>query len=227
MGACSALADGQAASGIAYKLTPSYYHVSDGNHAIDLNLRANLDTHAAWLGYYQDRNDARQTRAGYENTQELAFGRLILSAQSASHGFVGGSATAEVGGDTFAILGFGRTNLHDYYNLNFDPNDAITFGIGTRVQTSTTCSVFTTRDDRLDTGQRVTHLVIRHQHLAAQRLTLDLFQKSGRTVDDTFIVGNGLALTYDFQPYFVRLARDPYVNFTSGDMTRISFGKRF
>jgi hypothetical protein len=181
----------------------------------------------AWIGYYQDRNAARQTRLGYENTQERAFGHLTLSAQSASRGFVGGSATAEIGGDTFAILGFGRTNLRDYYNLNFDPNDAITFGIGTRALPKTALTLFTTRDDRLDTGQRVTHLVIRHQFGVAQRLTLDLFQKSGRTADDVFIAGNGFALAYDFQPYFVRLARDPYVNFTNNDMTRISFGMRF
>jgi hypothetical protein len=92
---------------ITYKITPSYYHVSDGNHATDLNLRANLDEHVAWFGYYQDRNDARQMRLGYENTQETAFGHLTLSVQSASHGFVGGSAIEEIGGDTFAILGLG------------------------------------------------------------------------------------------------------------------------
>jgi len=70
-------------------------------------------------------------------------------------------------------------------------------------------TLFTTRDDRLDTGQRVTHLVVRHQFRVAQRLTLDLFQKSGRTADEVFIAGNGFALTCDFQPYFVRLVRDP------------------
>jgi hypothetical protein len=115
------------------------------------------------------------------------------------HGFVGGSATAEIGGDTFAILGLGRTNLRDYYP-NFDPNDAITFGIGSRALPKTALTLFT---------------------------TLDLFQKSGRTADEVFITGNGFALAYDFQPYFVRLAWDPHVNFTNGDMTRVSFGRHF
>ncbi|HUX65405.1 hypothetical protein [Sulfuricella sp.] len=54
---------------------------------------------------------------------------------------------------------------------------AITFGIGTRALTKTALTLFATRDDRLDTGQRVTHLVVRHQFRVAQRLTLDVPEK--------------------------------------------------
>jgi hypothetical protein len=42
------------------------------------------------------------------------------------------------------------------------------------------------------------------QFRVTQRLTLKLFQKSGRFVDDVFIVSD-FVLAYDFQPYFVRL----------------------
>lgn len=59
----------------------------------------------------------------------------------------------------------------------------------------TVLTLLATRDDRLDTGLRVTHLVVRHQFWVAQRLTLDLFQKSGRTADEVFIAGNGFAFT--------------------------------
>jgi hypothetical protein len=31
------------------------------------------------------------------------------------------------------IAGLGRTSLQTCYNLNFDPNDAITLGVGTTV----------------------------------------------------------------------------------------------
>jgi hypothetical protein len=46
----------------------------------------------------------------------------------------------------------GRTNLKDYFNLNFDPNDAILIGAGTRAIQHTTLSAFQIRDDRLGTG---------------------------------------------------------------------------
>ena len=117
-------------AGIAFKLTPSYYRISDGNNAADLNLRAGYGNHVGWVGLYRDRSGYEDFRAGYEKHADLGAVRLVLSAQVASGGFLGGSVNAEAGGATFALLGFGRTNLRPYYNLNFDPNDAITLGIG-------------------------------------------------------------------------------------------------
>lgn len=215
--------------GIALKFTPTYYHNSAQNPAWDLNLRASLGAHNAWVGYYRQREDFQQLRLGYDYSWDVPFGKLMPSAQYATHGFLGGSLNAEIGDRYFALLGFGRTNLKPYYNLNFDPNDAITIGLGTRAIARTTLSLFQVRDDRLHTGQRITHLVARYKPDDKTRWTLDIFNKSGRgDADPSSVVlrGTGAALTYDFEPYFVRVAHDPYANFTNNHMLRVAFGLR-
>ena len=54
--------------------------------------------------------------------------------RSDSGGFWGGSLSAQIGSPKlYAIVGLGRTNLRTYYNLNFDPNDAITLGYARRL----------------------------------------------------------------------------------------------
>ena len=216
-------------AGITLKFTPTYYHSSAENPAWDLNLRGSHGAHNAWVGYYRQRKDFQQVRLGYDYTWDVQFGKLIPSAQYATHGFLGGSINAEVGRRYFALLGFGRTNLKPYYNLNFDPNDAQTIGIGTRALPGTTLSLFQIRDDRLHTGQRVTHLVARYKPDDKTRWTVDVFRKSGRTdADPSSVVlhGTGAAVTYDFDPYFVRVANDPYVNFTNNHMVRVAVGMR-
>lgn len=216
--------------GITLKFTPTYYHSSKENPAWDINLRGSLGAHNAWVGYYRQREDFQQVRLGYDYTWEVPFGKLMPSVQYATHGFLGGSFNAEIGKRYFALLGFGRTNLKPYFNLNFDPNDAITFGVGTRALPRTTLSLFQVRDDRLHTGQRITHLVVRYKPDDKTRWTLDVFHKSGRTDADPsseILRGTGAAVTYDFEPYFVRIANDPYVNFTNNHMVRVAAGMRF
>ena len=212
---------------LAFKLTPAFYRISDGNNAADLNLRANYGDNVGWIGYYRDRLGFQQARAGYERHADLGAARLVLSVQVASRGFLGGSANAEIGGDTFAIVGFGRTNLHDYYNLNFDPNDAITLGIGTRAISNTELSLYMVKDDRLGTGQRVTHLIARRRFAEKQRFTIDLSYKSGKNTAGDNVEGSGIALTYDYAPWFGRVAYDPYVNFSANRMTLFALGRRF
>ncbi len=211
----------------AFKLTPSYYRSSDGNDASDLNLRASIGDHTVWIGAYRDRAGFSQARAGYEFHQDSEALRVIWSAQLASRGFIGGSVTAEVGGANYAIVGWGRTNLHDYYNLNFDPNDAITVGLGSRAIPDTEVSLFRISDDRLGTHQHVTHCVLRYKSSNVARWTLDASHKSGLTGDDLFIHGNAVSLTYDYKSLFLRLAEDQFANFTRNRATRISLGARF
>jgi hypothetical protein len=221
--------DDGAAEHWAFKLTPSLYSTSNERNAIDINLRANLGDHALWLGYYRRDGEFQQARTGYEYTAQTTFGKLVPSLQLATHGFVGASLNAEIGDDSvFALLGLGRTNTRDYFNLNFDPNDALLYGIGTRRLADSTWTLFRVSDNRLHTGQRITHLVWRFQSGARQRWTLDAFAKAGRaTPDDEPVSAGGLSATYDFDDKFIRVARDPKVNFTRDDMTRISFGLRF
>jgi hypothetical protein len=213
---------------IAYKLTASHYHTTNQPSAYDINLRANLSTHTAWVGFYRQADEFRQLRVGYEDTLALPFGRITPSIQYATRGFLGGSVNLEVGERWFGLLGIGRTNRKDYFNLNFDPNDAVMIGAGTRALADTTLSVYQVRDDRLGTGQRITHALARLKPDARTRLTVDVFYKEGRVAEDGERVrGAGVSVTYDFDRYFVRLARDPRVNFTHENMVRASVGLHF
>jgi hypothetical protein len=152
----------------------------------------------------------------------------VPSVQFASHGFVGGSLNAEIGESIYALLGVGRTNTRDYYNLNFDPNDSYFYGIGTRLLAHSNVPLFTVKDNRLNTGQIITHAVWRYQQDEQQRWTIDVSNKHGRaTVLDEFVTGNALAVTYDYRDVFVRLAQDQKVNFSIENQTRVSLGLRF
>lgn len=215
---------------ISLKFTPTYYHSSAENPAWDFNLRGSLGASNAWVGYYRQGEEFQQLRLGYDYTWDAPFGKLIPSVQYATRGFLGGSINAEIGERYFALLGFGRTNLKPYFNLNFDPNDAITLGLGTRALPRTTLSLYQVRDDRLHTGQRITHLVARYKPNDKSRWTFDVFRKNGRQdadPDSPVLRATGAAVTYDFEPYFVRVANDPYVNFTRNHMVRIAAGMRF
>ncbi len=212
----------------AFKLTPSYYVTTHQKDATDINLRTNHGPHALWLGYYQRGKEFEQFRTGYEYTAQLPFGQLVPSLQLASHGFVGGSINAQIGDSIYALLGFGRTNTRDYYNLNFDPNDSVVYGIGTRLLSKSTVSLFTVKDNRLHTGQTITHAVWHILPDEHQRWTIDLSRKHGRaTADSEFVSGLALSITYDYHDIFFRLAQDRKVNFTPDDQTRLTIGLRF
>lgn len=212
----------------AFKLTPSYYVTTHEYDATDLNLRANHGPHAIWLGHYQRGSEFEQTRTGYEYTAQLPFVLLVPSLQLATHGFAGGSLNAQIGDSIYALLGFGRTNLRDYYNLNFDPNDSVVYGFGTHLLPKSTLSLFTVKDNRLHTGQMVTHAVWRVSPDEHQRWTVDLSTKHGRaTAEDDSVSGTALSVTYDYWDVFTRLARDQKVNFSTEDQTRLSIGLRF
>lgn len=211
-----------------HKLTLGRYSLSTGQHAFDLNWRASLGEHTGWLAQYDQGDGVRQSRIGYEwRHAPLSVLRTVWSLQAASGGARIGSMGAEVGGDTFAILGFGRTNRHPYVNLNYDPNDMVTLGAGTRAWPGLEASLFQVRDDRLGTGQRVTHLVLRWRPVAGRRWTLDAWAKSGQLEDGSFGRGPGLSLAYDHDNAFVRLARDRHAGFGVADQTRVSMGLRF
>jgi hypothetical protein len=168
----------------------------------------------------------QQLRLGYENASAMPFGRLVSSLQYATRGFFGGSVTAEVGEKYFGLFGLGRTHLRPYFNLNFDPNDAITLGAGTRALPNTTLTLFQIRDDRLGTGQ-LTHLVARHK---PDKKPLDgrRFYKEGRAdgPSSLWVRGTGVALTWDYGRYFAG-RDDPYVNFSDNHMVRVAAGFRF
>lgn len=211
-----------------FKLTPSVYSNRDTPQATDLNLRANLGPHAVWAGQYRQAGFGEQMRTGYEYTASPGWGQLVYSLQAAERGFAGGAVTAQVGQEVYAIAGWGRTNLRTYYNLNFDPNDAITLGLGGWVGRQHQISLLRIQDDRLHTGQRVTHLVWRYHPDDAHRLTLDLADKRGRAeADGPWLRGSSVSLGWDWQRWFVHAALDHKVNFSNDTQKRLSLGWRF
>ncbi len=224
--------------GIAWKLTPGVYRETAGRSAIDLNLRGNRDNDTFWIGHYRRGAEFEQTRAGYERQFSAPIGRVIVSGQVASHGFVGGSVTLEASAAAMnpsmaafvGMVGWGRTNLRPYYNLNFDPNDSVLIGAGWRPNEGTTLTMFQVFDDRLGTGQRVTHFVLRLKTGERSRWTFDVFNRVGRNdsaPESEILHATGITLTYDLEPRFVRIAWDPKVNYTNSDMTRLAIGVRF
>ena len=219
--------DSDSDSAPTFKLTLGRYASSDGIDALDANLRASLGADTAWIGIYRDRAGLQQWRSGYEHRWDGDTLRTLLSLQSASGGVAVGAISAEVGGDSYAIVGWGRTNLRNYVNLNYDPNDAITFGAGTRAWAGTELSLFQVRDDRLHTGQRVSHAVLRKRFDGEQRLTIDLFTKRGLTNEGEDIRTRSWQIGYDRGALFVRFAHDPHAGFTSPTQNRLSLGARF
>ena len=220
-----------AAKPVSYKFTAGHYQLSGGGlpaaAGLDLNLRATGRFGNAWLGWYgSPSQDVRQLRAGWDSSYKLGFVRVMPSLQIASGGFVGGSLSLEAGDTWFAGVGAGRTNLRNYANLNFDPNDAWMLSGGYRWADNHSLALQVVRDNRLNPDQQNVHLVYRTPINGDNRLTLDLLQKKG-LVAGLPISRFGLSVGYDWPSYFVRAAWDPQVNFTAQDMLRLSAGMRF
>lgn len=230
--ACFALSS--ACAETEWKATFANYRDSvSKNNATDINLRGSSEATRFWMGHYQDPSVFTQTRAGVERATSLgSYGQLISSVQMASRGFVGGSLTwdgKQPGVQGLSpLLGWGRTNVKPYYNLNFDPNDSVLWG-GTYSQRDIgQFSLFQVFDDRLKTGQRVTHLVWRGKGMGGLGLTVDMFGRSGASeIGEPVVKGHGLAVTAELRDYFVRFAYDQKANYTEANITRLAVGFRF
>jgi len=224
----------QAQSGVAtsepwaFKLTPSWYTSAGQHNAVDVNLRGNNGQHALWVGQYVRGNEFQQTRTGYEYTANFDWGQMVPSLQAASGGYAGGSLSFQIGHPVYALVGFGRTNLRDYYNLNFDPNDMVTLGVGAHLANGNQLSLFTVKDNRLGTDQMVTHAMWYWSASVQDHWSLDVAYKDGRSSPgEARVTGRSASLTYDHHPTFVRLAYDEKVNFSAQDQARLSVGLRF
>lgn len=210
-----------------FKLTVAEYRYSDGGDGHDVNLRWRHDGSNVWVGAYRDPVFGTQTRTGVDTS--LALGgsaSLQPSLQAASGGFVGGSLNFQIGDPWFALVGWGRTNLRPYFNLNFDPNDAITAAIGWHGDNGRAVSLMIVADDRLHTGQKDWHLYTRWPLSDGLRGTLDLLRKTGAG-DSGYVRVWGWSATLDFPTWFLHLARDLKQNFSTQDAVRIALGVRF
>jgi hypothetical protein len=213
-----------------WKLTAGDYRYSGGYSGADINLRWHPDVSDAWIGFYSDRAVGTQWRGGADTTFAVPWPggwnvQLQPSVQGASGGFAGASLTLQAGTTWFGVAGIGRTDLKPYFNLNFDPNDSITAGVGWQDDAADLVSLTWIGDDRLHTGQRDVHLLGRRPMLGA-RLVVDILFKRGES-DAGFIKAWGESVTWDHDAWFFRLARDPKQNFGAQDATRIVVGARF
>lgn len=209
-----------------FKFTATGFKFSESGSGVDVNLRHSSEFGNAWIGYFRaPKLDASQWRGGWDRS----FGEVIRvqpSVQIASGGFVGGSINLETGERWFAGVGFGRTNLRPYFNLNFDPNDSWSLAAGYRGENGQSYAASYVRDNRENPDQQHFHLTSRTPLEGKQRLTLDLLYKRG-LVDGQRINKAGGTVTYDWPKFFVRIAYDPYTNFTSDNVWRFSVGTRF
>jgi hypothetical protein len=220
---CAAAADG--AASLPWKLTVGEYAYAN-YFGTDLNLRWRADDTSAWIGAYSDQVFGTQARAGADTSFSIGkYVQLQPSVQAASMGFLGGSLNLQAGASWYGLVGFGRTDARPYFNLNFDPNDALTFGAGHHAGNGLSYLVFVVADDRFHTGQRDWHANVQIQ-FGDSHATLDLLRKSGLTEAGP-ITGWGFSANWDWPRWFVRMAYDPHQNFSAQDAWRFASGVRF
>ena len=219
---------------IVGKATLGTYKDSDTRDtSTDVNLRGSSGDTRFWVGYYQEPSGFKQSRLGIEQATGLAsYGKLISSVQVASGGFLGGSLTWDGKQDNVdgwsPLLGWGRTNTKPYVNLNFDPNDSLLWGGSYSKRAWGQLSLFQIVDDRLKTGQRVTHVVWRGALPNSVSLVVDAFHRAGASeAGEEKVSGHGLATTVELRDYFVRVAYDQKANYTHANITRLAVGFRY
>jgi hypothetical protein len=210
---------------LPWKLTVGEYAYSN-YFGTDVNLRWRENDTSAWVGVYSDEVFGTQVRTGADTSIDLGqYVQLQPSIQAASMGFLGGSVNLQAGTAWYGLAGFGRTNARPYFNLNFDPNDALTFGAGHHAENGISYLVFLVADDRFHTGQRNWHANVQIP-FGDSRATLDLLRKSGLS-DSGPITGWGFSANWDWPRYFLRIAYDPHQNFSAQDAWRFVSGLRF
>ena len=193
----------------------------------DVNLRGSSGDFNFWVGGYAEEGGSSVARLGGEWAYKSENLRFTPTLAVATNGLVSGQLYAEVGRGPYLIAGASRTNLRDYFNLTFDPNESLQLGAGIHPDSRTVVNAYSIWDVRLHTGQQNTHLVVRRYLSHEHRLTIDVVYKSGHTDEDEFVRAVGATATWDWARFFVRLAYDPYANFTSETMWRLGGGFRF
>jgi len=208
-----------------WKLTLGEYFYSNYTGS-DANLRWRASGTSAWVGLYSDSAFGTQWRAGADTSLQVTpYLQVQPSLQVASGGFVGGSLNLQVGADWYGLVGIGRTDTRPYFNLNFDPNDALTLGVGHTQDNGWSYSAFVVADDRFHTGQRDWHANAQIP-FGASHATVDVLYKTGLS-DAGHIRAWGGSFNYDWPRWFARLAFDPYQNFSAQSVWRVAFGIRF
>ena len=209
------------------KLTFSVYF-TNGDRLYDLNLRHQFGPLTAWIAGFADPNGTKLIRVGAQYDYKKAWFHFVPTIEVATTKAVSGSLYSELGsGKTFAIAGVSRTNLKSFFDLFWDPSDAVQLGVGHKISSYDRIQAYSIIDVRLHTEQQNTHVVYRHKLNANNGITFDGVFKSGHDDSGIFIRTVGIGAYYDRPKWFWKVYYDPHVNFTSNTMVRTGIGLKF
>src|SRR5262249_20728935 len=160
------------------KLTISVYF-TPGHRAYDLNLRHQFGQFTVWIAGYDAPNQDQLIRTGIQWDYKKAWFHFSPTIEVATTKAVSGSLYSEFGYNTYAIVGVARTNLKSFFDLYWDPSEAVQLGAGHKISSYDRIQAYTIFDVRLHTGQQNTHVIWRHKLNRTNGITFDAVFKSG------------------------------------------------
>ena len=209
------------------KLTFSVYF-TNGEQLYDLNLRHQFGPLTAWIAGFVDPHGTKLIRVGAQYDYKKAWFHFVPTLEVATTKAVSASLYSELGaGKTIAIVGVSRTNLKSFFDLFWDPSDAVQLGVGHKLSSYDRIQAYSIIDVRLHTEQQNTHVVYRHKLNANNGITFDAVFKTGHEDSGKFIRTAGIGVYYDRPKWFWKVYYDPHVNFTSHTMVRTGIGLKF
>src|SRR5882724_7670353 len=171
------------------KLTFGIYFIR-GAQAYDLNLRHQFGPVTAWIAGYHDSNGNQLIRVGGQYDYHKRWFHFVPTGEIETTKGASLSLYSELGHDTFAIVGYSRTNLKTFFDLFWDPGDAVQLGVGHKISSYDRLQAYTIFDVRLHTAQENTHVVYRHKLNRNNGITFDGVFKSGR-IDSGKLIRTG------------------------------------
>jgi len=209
------------------KLTLGIYFTKSGA-AYDLNLRHQFGPLTAWIAGFYDRKSNRLVRVGAQYDYKKAWFHFVPTLEVATSKAVSASLYSEWGsGNTIFIAGVSRTNLKAFFDLFWDPSEAVQLGIGHKLSSYDRIQAYTIFDVRLHTEQQNTHVLWRRKLNRNNGITFDGVFKSGHEDSGKLIRAVGIGAYYDRPKWFWKLYYDPHVNFSSQTMVRTGIGLKF
>jgi hypothetical protein len=201
------------------KLTFSHYNFSSGKDGVDLNLRHTFKSSTAWIGGYRESSGFDQ---GLCTTGRERYTKSTRRTQKAQN---------DVRRDhVFVLFVFRFVPLVYFPELRAVGSGGHRGFLGVSLYSEmghAFYSVYAIRDNRLGTGQNNTHLYFRRYLPHDWRLTADIVNEHG-TGDNNLVVRDwSVSVDADWHRWFVRMARDPHVNYTLDRQVRVSAGVRF